>query len=70
MSEWWLPRAEFKGRVKQEGKQMFPPQNFAWGGGRAALNADWSGCFSIDFRLGRAAGQTRPLVLTVWPLID
>lgn len=37
---------------------------------RSTLNTDWSGCSSIDFRLGWAAGQTRPLVLTVWPLID
>lgn len=58
--EWWLPRAEIKRRVKQ----IVPVAR------RSALNADWSGCFSIDFRLAWASGQPRTLVLTVWPVID
>lgn len=37
---------------------------------RSSLDTDWSVCFPIDFRLGWAVAQPKPLVLTVWPAID
>lgn len=64
MSEWWLPRAELKGRVRLGGKQMFVSPNHAWG---KTLNTEcWLVCMVASLLISDWIGQQPSQGLWYW----